>query len=254
MTVSSRRHSRRLVPVALALGVTTCLSACAEGAGAADAASASTPATSSASESPSESPEPTGSGEPLLDALLPAEAFGPDANVVTVSVEELATAAPGQLPPGASIEPAQCAQGVGATQVAPDDFGTIVAQTATTPAHITVEVLAEGGQAAGQAPAFDQLLAECPRVTVTSPDGSTVTLEFAALEVPALGDGSGGLAMTIAMSAPDGTNLTVPSLLATAVDGERVVFLQRTGSNAQPLDQSVFTDLFEQAFQAQSGA
>jgi hypothetical protein len=85
--------------------------------------------------------------------------------------------------------------------------------------------------------------------TATAPDGTSVTVDFAAFEVPDLGDGSDGLRFTTAVSAPDGTQITVPSLLAVASDGQRLVILQRTGADSDPLDEAAFTDLFEQAFQ-----
>jgi hypothetical protein len=132
--------------------------------------------------------------------------------------------------------------------VTPEDFGVAVAQSATGPDGITVEVLAESEQVADAAPRLDELVEQCPQVTVEVPDGTSVTIEFAAFEVPELGDASDGLRFTTAVSAPDGTQVTVPSLLAVASEGQRLVFLQRTSADSAPLDEAAFTDLFEQAF------
>jgi hypothetical protein len=245
--IDSMRHRRRSLPVALAgLGLLTVVSACAErGAGEAAAPSSSEPAATSSAEGGSSTEDE------LAAALLPAEAFGPDATVVTVDVRQLATSGSGGLPPGGSITPPECGQSVGATQLTPEDLGVVVAQSATGPAGVTVQVLAESDQVEGQAAPFDELLARCPRVTVAAPDGSTATVEFTALEVPDVGDSSDGVAFTTAVQGSDGTTLTVPSLLAVATDGPRLLFLQQTGANSTPLDQAAFTALFEEAFEAQ---
>lgn len=250
---------RRLLPTALAgLAVLATATACAEPA-TGDAAASSSSAGSTA-ESPSAAPSSSAAAEEistqdeLAAALLPAEAFGPEATVVTVDVRQLSTGASGGLPQGATVTPPECGQGLGATTVSPEDFGVVVAQSATAPDGVTVEVLAESEQAQGTDPQFDQLVEQCPQVTVEAPDGTTVTIDFALLEVPELGDASGGVRFTTAVSAPDGTELTVPSLLAVALDGPRTVFLQRTGADSEPLDEAAFTDLFEQAFQTQQDA
>ena len=43
----------------------------------------------------------------------------------------------------------------------------------------------------------------------------------------------------------------MPSLLAVAAEGPRLVSLQRTGADSAPLDEAAFTALFEDAFEAQ---
>ncbi len=251
------RSLRRLPVVLLGLGAVALLPACADrSTGEAAAPSSSSPSSSAAASGTEPSAE-----EALQAGLLPAEAFGPDATVVTVNVQQLATTSSGGLPAGATVTPEACAQGVGATQLSVEDYGVVVAQSATSPVGVTVEVLAEsdrienGGAASGQAESgaagFDELLAQCRQVTVTGADGSTATVDFAPLEVPALGDASDGLSFTTAVRASDGTAITVPSLLAMATDGQRVVFLQQTGGSSAPLDQAAFTALFEEAFAAQ---
>ena len=249
---------RRSLPAALAgLAVLGAATACAEPAGG-EAAAASSGAASSGVESSgaeSSSAAPSSGAEPstedeLAAGLLPPDAFGPEATVVTVDVRQLSTGASGGLPQGATVTPPECGEGLGATTVSPEDFGVVVAQTATAPDGVTVEVLAESEQAGGTAPAFDELVERCPRVTVDAPDGTSVTIDFAAFDVPDLGDVSDGLRFTTDVSAPDGTRLTVPSLMAVAGDGRRQVFLQRTGADSTPLDEAAFTALFEQAVRA----
>ena len=97
---------------------------------------------------------------------------------------------------------------------------------------------------------FDQLLSQCVAVSASAPDGSRIDLAFAALEVPDLGDESGGLSITTSVSAPDGTQLAVPGYLAVVVDGSRVLVMQQTGDGITPLDPAAFTALVEQAAEA----
>ncbi|SDO22027.1 hypothetical protein [Geodermatophilus sp. DSM 45219] len=242
---------RLLGPVLAGLTVLAAATACAEQPAGGEAAA---PSSSSTAPSSSEAPEELSTQDELAAGLLPADAFGPEANVVTVDVRQVATGAAGGLPQGATVTPPECGQNLGATTVTPEDFGAIVAQTATAPDAVTVEVLAEAEQPQEAGPRFDQLVEQCPKVTVEAPDGTTITVDFALLEVPELGDASGGVRLTTAVSAPDGTQLTVPSLLAVATDGPRTVFLQRTGTGSEPLDEAAFTDLLEQAFRTQQDA
>ncbi|MGY1622076.1 hypothetical protein ACI789_07780 [Geodermatophilus sp. SYSU D00965] len=251
--VASMRSRRRNLPVVLAgLGVLTAVSACAErggGEAAAPSSSAGPAATSPVAEEAELSTE-----DELAAGLLPPEAFGPDAQVLTVDVRQLASSGTGGLPPGGSTTPPECGQSVGSTQLTPEDFGVMVAQTATSSAAVTAQVLAESEQVDGEAAQFGEVLEKCPEVTVAAPDGSTATVTFSDFEVPALGDASDGIAFTTAVQGADGTSITVPSLMAVATDGPRVLFLQQTGTNSAPLDEAAFTGLFEDAFEAQQQA
>ena len=250
---------RRLLPTALAgLAVLAAATGCADpaaGNAAAPSPSAeSSGGSSSAAPSSSAATDELSTADELAAGLLPADAFGPEANVVTIDIRQVSTGASGGLPQGATITPPECGQGLGATTVSPEDFGVVVAQSATAPDGITVEVLAESEQVGETAPRFDELVEQCPRVTVDAPDGSSVTVDFAAFDVPDLGDASDGLRFTTAVSAADGTQVTVPSLLAVATEGPRLVFLQRTGADSTPLDEAAFTDLFERAVQTAQDA
>lgn len=212
-----------------------------------DAGASSTAATSSAAA------ETTEEGGDLLDGLLPAEAFGADTQVVTLTVEELRQAGGGGatgLGEGTTITPPECAELVSGSQPDVTEADDVVAQTATGPASITVEVLAEDEELAATPLDFDQLLSQCAAVSATAPDGSRIDLAFAALEVPDLGDESGGLSITTSVSAPDGTQLAVPGYLAVFVDGSRVLMMQQTGDGITPLDPAAFTALVEQAAEA----
>lgn len=249
---SAHRPRRRLNGLLATAGTVVLVSACAEGPASGEAAASSS--TSSSTSAPASTTQERPSVEELTDALLPAEAFGPGAQVTTVNVQQLATN-PGAISPESTIDPDTCTEGVGGTQPAftPED-GTIVAQTAVTETVSTVEVLVHAEDVDGLTPELADLVAQCPQVTVDAPDGSTATIDFAVLDVPDVGDASEAVTAELALTAPDGTNLTVTSLLAIAVDGDRLLFLQQSGPTSTPPDPAAFTALFEQAFAAQDDA
>ncbi|NEM08118.1 hypothetical protein [Geodermatophilus normandii] len=249
MTSRSALRPRRLTGLLAATGVALLVSSCAEKPPSGEAGA---PPSSSSSSAPSS--EARASVEELTAALLPAEAFGPGAQVTTVNVQQLATN-PGAVSPESTIDPDTCTEGVGGTQPAftPDD-GTIVAQTAVTETGATVEVLVDAEDIEGLTPDLADLVAQCPSVTVNAPDGSTATIDFTALEVPEVGDFSEAVTANLALTAPDGTNLTLTSLLAVAVDGDRFLFLQQAAPTSTPPDPAAFASLFEDAFEAQHDA
>ncbi len=258
MTSRSPLRPRRLTTLLAATGAAVLVSSCADApgagqAGATSAGSSSSAGTSSSASTSSSAPtsEQRASVEELTAALLPAEAFGPGAQVTTVNVQQLATN-PGAIAPESTIDPDTCTEGVGGTQPAftPDD-GTIVAQTATTETGATVEVLVDAEDIEGLTPDLADLVAQCPQVTVATPDGGTVTVDYAPLDVPAVGDSAEAVTANLALTGPDGTNLTLVSLLAVAVDGDRLLFLQQVAQSSTPPDPAAFATLFADAFEAQ---
>ncbi|MGY1703742.1 hypothetical protein ACI79C_04145 [Geodermatophilus sp. SYSU D00697] len=255
--IASTRHRRRSLPILLAgVGLLTATSACADR-GSGEAAAPSSGASSAASPaapSPAAEEAELSTEDELAAGLLPPEAFGPDAQVVTVDVRQLSTSGSGGLPPGGTVTPPECGQSVGSTQLTPEDFGVVVAQTATTGTGVTAQVLAESEQVDGEEPQFDEVVARCPEVTVELPDGSRATITFTDFEVPDVGDTSDGVAFTTAVQGADGTSVTVPTLIAVAAEGQRLLFLQQTGASSAPLDEAAFTALFEDAFEAQQQA
>ena len=246
VTPRSALRPRHLPRLLAAVGALLLVTSCAE-----ESASGETGASTSSSPSSAPASEERASAEELTAALLPAEAFGPGAQVSTVSVQQLATN-PGAISPESTIDPDTCTEGVGGTQPAftPDD-GTIVAQTGITDTSVTVEVLVDAEDIDGLTPDLADLAAQCPQVTVNAPDGSTATIDFAPLDVPETGDFSEAVTADLALTAPDGTNLTLISLLAVAVDGDRFLFLQQTAPTSTPPDPAAFAALFEDAFDAQ---
>lgn len=214
--------------------------------GQAGAASSSAPASSSAAESSAPS------NDELSAGLLPAEAFGPDSQAVTVDLRELSSSGAGGLPAGGTVTPPDCQQDLGPLDLTSADFGTVVAQTVTTPAAVAVEVLAEDDQiSADSENGFDDLLAKCSHLQVAAPDGSTATVDFQPLQVPDVGDASDGVTFTVTAAGPDGSTTSVPCLLAVAVKDHRLVFLEQVSADGAPLDPAAFSGLVQQAYDKQ---
>jgi hypothetical protein len=91
----------------------------------------------------------------------------------------------------------------------------------------------------------------CPQATITAPEIGTADVTFAALDVPALGDASAGITMTLALPGPDGQPITLPLLLGMVRDGDRLVSLTQidAAGNADP---AAFTALLQQAVEQQA--
>ena len=157
------------------------------------------------------------STDELGDALLPASAFGEDATVVGLTLEQLGDLpALAGLPEGASVDPPLCGAALGMLTGRPDDLPTLVAEGAFTDQVRTLEVLADGPALAGPALPVDQLLATCPTVTVTAPDGSRTTAALQELDLPPLGEAAAGLQVTV--TAPEGS---VAALVGVVAQGSR---------------------------------
>jgi hypothetical protein len=231
----------------LAAGVVAAavLGACAEGGSGSEAASTGS---SSAAASSSRA------GTDLTPGLLPAEAFGADAQVTPVTEQQLAqgaTAATGSLA-GAQITPDACAAAVQGTQPQVDQFDDLTAQVAVRGSTTTVELLSLGGPVDDVVTQFSEQVAACPEAQVSSPEIGTATISFAEVEVPDLGDGSAAVSFTTVASTPGGAQVTVPAIIGLVRDGERLVTLVTTDPQGGTLDQAAFTALLEQAYEVQA--
>jgi hypothetical protein len=210
------------------------------------AASPASPASSAASSSPSSSP--SSAGTDLAAGLLPAEAFGPAAQVTPLSEAQLeqGAAAAGGSAQDLRVDPPECAPAVQGTQPPLDAYDAVAAQVVVLGTTTTVQTLASGGPAADALAAFG-VPEQCRSVQVTSPQVGTATLGFDELDVPDLGDGSAGITFTTTATGPDGQQVTVPALVGVVQDGERLLVLLRTDTSGGRLDPTAFTDLLRQA-------
>jgi len=189
------------------------------------------------------------STDQLGDALLPAAAFGDDATVVGLSLEQLGALPDlAGLPDGATVQPALCGTALTLASTltgSGDDLPTLVAQGAFTTAVRTLEVLADGPALDGLDLPVDQLLATCSTVTVTAADGTATTVALTALDVPDLGDTATGLQVTV--THPAGS---VSALVGVVGAGSRALLLAQSGAAGAAPDQAGFTALLTQAADA----
>ncbi|WP_131801812.1 hypothetical protein [Klenkia soli] len=187
----------------------------------------------------------------LAAGLLPEDAFGAGAQVSPVTEADVrAGAAVGADLAGVTITPEACAQAIQQSQPSVEDLEDFAAQTATSGTSVVVQLLTVG--APGD-PVADLAasVATCPQATLTSPEIGTATITFSALDVPALGDGSAGLSYTTSVTGPDGSQLTIPALIAVAVDGDRLLTVLSTSIGGST-DTAAFTDLVQQAYDYQA--
>ncbi|SHG39705.1 hypothetical protein [Geodermatophilus nigrescens] len=224
----------------------------ASGAGPSSSASPSSSAPSSSGSAGSSDP----GGADLAAGLLPAEAFGPGAQVVPVGQEQLeqgAALSAGSLE-GLQVTPPECAEAFQQSQPSFDAYDDVAAQVATVGTTTTVEALVTGGPAADALSGFQGPPAGCEAIQATSPQIGTVSVQYAALDVPDLGDGAAGFSVTTTVAGPDGQQITVPALIGAAQDGERALVLVSTSVAGGPLDQAGFAGLLEEAFRVQADA
>jgi hypothetical protein len=195
-----------------------------------------------------------GDVEDLSAGLLPAEAFGPGAQVTPITADQVAqqsTQLGGLGLQDVTIEPEACAPGLKSIQPGLDAVEGLGALTATAGTTSTVEVLASGKGIAAGVEDLGSAAARCPRATLTAPDLGTADVTFAAVDVPPLGDASAGLSMTLAIPGPDGQPIALPLLVGMARDGDRLVSLTQidvTGAT----DPAAFAALLQHAFEQQA--
>jgi len=184
----------------------------------------------------------------LRDGLLPATAFGEDATVVGLSLEQLGDLpALAGLPQGATVQPSLCGKALTMLSKAAPGSGdgvlpALVAEGSFSDDVRTLEVLADGPALDGLDLPVDRLLAGCSTVTVTGTDGAVTTVDLAALDVPDLGAAATGLQVTV--TGPQGS---AAALLGVVSAGQRAVVLAQTGADGATPDPAAFSALLTQA-------
>jgi hypothetical protein len=238
-----------------AAGVTAVLLTGCGGAGSGDDAGAS------AGSSPSATPTPVAE---LSDGLLPAAAFGPQATVVAVPVEQLrAGAGLAAMGQDLTVTPEACAAAVRSTQPDLDAFDDVAGVSATSGATVTVEMLLAGGPTDGVVEKMSRAVTTCPQVQISAPGMGKATVAFVELPVDDLGDGAAALQYTTSATQPDGTQVRIPALVGAVEDGDRLVVLvslaqpggvPAAGGEAGGLDPAAFADLLRKAYETQADA
>jgi hypothetical protein len=233
------------------------LAGCGSGDDAADAAPSPSPSSSpSAGEPSSSAPTSSAPGTDLAPGLLPAEAFGAGAQVTPLTEAQLAQGAAlaGGSTEGLEVSPPECADVVQGTQPSFDEYEDVAAQVAVLGTTTTVQALVAGGPAADALSTFQPPRQGCTSVQLTSPEIGTATVDYAELDVPDLGDGSAGITVTTTVTGPDGQRLSVPALVGLVQDGERALVLLSTDTQGGTPDPAAFSDLLQEAFDAQAAA
>ncbi|MGX5656177.1 hypothetical protein ACWKWC_15505 [Geodermatophilus nigrescens] len=236
-----------------------------------------TPSATAPAPTPSPAPAEPAGGE-LRDRLLPAEAFGPDATVVTVTTDQLGTAGGGwgwgwggwgggwhgswhdhhdedgdgdhdrwdEWSDAVTVEPPECAAALDALPALDglEDSLSVAAQVARTPSTQTVEAIGESPALADLQLPLDQLLADCASVTTSGPWGWSATAEVAALDAPALGEQSAAVRVTVDAEGRDPRSV----LVGVVLDGTRgLVLAQSAAPDAADPDPAAFTALLTDA-------
>ncbi len=237
------------------------LAACGGTSGSADDEAAGPGAVSPAAAT-EEAPEPTPApaGEPggttasdgLAGRLLPAEAFGADAEVVRLDGEHPGhDGRHGGWLDEVTVTPSACGDVLQALPMPSEDAAgpAVAAQAAHTDALHSWQVVAEAPELEGLALPVEELVAACSSVTVDGPGGWDATVQLAPVQVPAVGADSAALQVTVA-----GWGRERTALVGVAVDGPRGMLLAQTAEPGDPApDAAVFAALFEQAGAAAFG-
>jgi hypothetical protein len=261
---------RRSARAAVLAGGAVLLAACGGTSGSAADEAAGPGAVSPAAateEAPDATPAPTASDD-LAGRLLPAEAFGADAEVVRLGGEhdvhggwgwggwhdhdedEDGDDRAGWLDE-VTVTPSPCADFLQALPMPSEDAAdpTVIAQAAHTDAVHSFQVVAEAPEIDGLTLPVEELVAACSSVTVDGPGGWDATVQLAQVQVPAVGSDSGALQVTVA-----GWGRERTALVGVAVDGPRGMLLAQTAEPGDPApDAAVFATLFEQAGAAAFG-
>jgi hypothetical protein len=246
-----RTRSRRLPGAVLASVAAAGLLAGCAGSGKGSDGQAAAASTSSAASSSSGSV----TGSTLTKGLLPAGAFGAQATVIGLTLEQLkqTTSTLGASTAGVQVSPDSCAAAVQGTAPDYSKVDDLAAQAATGSGGATIEALMTGGPAKGAVEKLTGAAAACPQATVTSPQG-TVTLTFQSVPVRKMGDDAAAVQLTTALTKPDGTSTTVPALIGAVEDHGRLLMLVTAAGNGAAPDQAAFTALLEKAYATQAHA
>ncbi|WP_369256773.1 hypothetical protein [Geodermatophilus amargosae] len=209
---------------------------------------------------PAEEPGGTTASDDLAGRLLPAEAFGADAEVVRLDGDHdgghggWGWGWGGGRHDGdghdawldeVTVTPSSCADFVESLPLPSVDAAdpAVAAQAAHTDAVHSWQVLAEAPGLEGLALPVEELVVACSSVTVAGPGGWDTTVQLARVQVPAVGSDSGALQVTV-----EGWGHEMTELVGIAVDGPRAMLLaQSAGAGAAAPDAAAFADLFEQA-------
>jgi hypothetical protein len=259
-----------VVPVSLV--AVSLLAGCGGNGGSSGQAAAGSSSPSSAASSSASGPKESS----LAKGLLSPSAFGSQAEVVTLTLQQFQQATSGKLgqAPGLTVDPPQCAAALKSTQPETDKVKDLVAEAATTRSGtqgtVTVEAIATGDLVDGAIGQMTTTVQNCPKVTVTSPQFGRATVEFSRIDVSKIADRAAAVQFTTTITPPGQPSVTVPALIGAVRDGDRLVMLvdavagnpggaaSPSGGTAQPSvappDTAAFTSLLQKAYTTEKDA
>lgn len=273
--VAGTNYRPRRLPRGLLIGAaaTTLVAGCASHGGSGKTAAGSSSDTSSSAASSSASgPKES----PLTKGLLPPSAFGSNANVVSLTLQQFQQATSGKLSQAGDlkVDPPQCADALKTTQTDTDKVKDLVAEAATTQSGgqrmATVEAIMTGDAVNGAVDKLTAAIKNCSKITVSSSQMGQATVEFAKIDVSKVGDQAAAAQVTTTITPPGHAKVTVPALIGAARDSDRLVLLinavannpagganQSSGAaqpNVAPPDTAAFTSLLQKAYTTEKKA
>lgn len=175
----------------------------------------------------------------MAKALLPASAFGANATVIDVNLEQLQKTTAGQLgtATGLKVQPAQCAAALKGAQVDPSQVKQMVGKSATSQTAAgkgseTLEAIMVGDAVSGAVDQLKNRLATCSHVTATSPQIGKVTVQFSPIDVSGIGAQAVGASYTTTITPPGHAAITVPAVIGIVHDGDRLILLLTANAQA----------------------
>ncbi|WP_448627887.1 hypothetical protein [Geodermatophilus sp. URMC 64] len=244
-TASRTRRAAGLLGAGLVTGAV--LTGCGSDETATAPAAATGPATAAAPAADTATPD-------LADGLLPATAFGPDATVIPVPADRLDRA--GDLAGALAfvqVTPDSCATALREALPQVAAVSEAAAEVARSGDTVTAELLARpaGADAVGQ---FTTLSQACASAQVSAGEHGEGTVTVTPLGLPALAGGVPAAAVSVAVEAtgPDGQAWSGTALAAVVQDGDRVLALAQAAPSGGAVDPATFTDLLQQAVDAQN--
>jgi hypothetical protein len=271
--VEGRSFRSRRLPRGLLVGaaVATLVAGCAGNGG-----SGSTASGSSGTRAPAASPSSSASGpqeSPLAKGLLSPSAFGAQATVVSLTLQQFQQATSGRLgtAAGVTVDPPRCAGALRSTQTDTSRVEDLVAEAATTRSSdrgtVTVEAIATGEIVDGAVDALNAAVQSCPEVTVSSPQLGRATVRFSEIDVSTIADAAAAVQFTTTVTPPGHGAVTVPALIGAVRDGDRLVLLldaaasnpnggtaSSSGTGVAPPDTAAFTALLRKASETEKHA
>jgi hypothetical protein len=250
MLRTARRHRRSVAALGAGLVAGAVLAGCAADQPRTAPAAATGPAESSAA--------PSASSE-LAAGLLPAEAFGENADVDVLPFDGVPHFGPwghwGHWGHDESVTPAECQTALDQAATQLGDVQDAAGQVARADGTRTFEVLAVPAEPVDAVEQFQVVVDACGAGSFSEEDGDGPhgDVQVGVDPLPGLPDGMAGVSVTLSGTYPDGS-WAATALLGVAQDGDRVLALAQMSRDEAAPDPAAFTALLQRAYDVQADA